>query len=247
MGVLGRMAREAVRSRVVGQPTDVAEHLADRHGRPRGRQPRGALADRVVQTEQALLHQVQRDRPAERLGDAGDAHVLPGPGRAAPRGVRPPRAQDRRVPVAVQGGDRARRAALAATSRCRPRCTAASRPEAAQAAPGAGSASTARAMQRHQRGRWRSGGARRAAASRIGAPEASTRRPLAVSTLPRCRRSPRRPTRWSSRSSPASRARSSDSPHCVWFVLNARTGHVEREAEEAARAHFERYGHWPED
>jgi hypothetical protein len=32
----------------------------------------------------------------------------------------------------------------------------------------------------------------------------------------------------------------------AWLVMNARTGHLDREAEDAARAHFDRHGRWPD-
>jgi len=54
----------------------VVEQLPHGHAGPRGRHAGHALPDRVVESQAAVADESQRDRAAERLGDARDAHVL---------------------------------------------------------------------------------------------------------------------------------------------------------------------------
>ncbi|GAA5016660.1 hypothetical protein GCM10025734_66550 [Kitasatospora paranensis] len=63
---------------VVRQPAGVLEELAECHGRPGRREVGEALPEGVVQAEGPAVDQPERDGAAERLGDAGDPHVVVG-------------------------------------------------------------------------------------------------------------------------------------------------------------------------
>lgn len=63
------------------------EELAQRHRVPGLGLVGQALADGVVEGEQALVDELEGDGSAERLGDAGDAHVVVGVRRATGRDV----------------------------------------------------------------------------------------------------------------------------------------------------------------
>jgi hypothetical protein len=90
----------------------VVEHLAHGHRAPGCRHPAESLGDRVVEPEPAGANQVERHRAAERLGDAGDPHVVGGLRRSRSLDVGSPRPQHGQLAVAVHRRDRSRRSAL---------------------------------------------------------------------------------------------------------------------------------------
>ena len=147
-----RTGRRSPPTRVVGQAAGVVEQLPDGHRRPRRAAGPGAAAP-IVSSRPSLpvVHEVQRDRAAERLRDARDPHVVGRARRAARLHVGRAGAQDGRA--APRSRSRSRRAGrprlrpaleLALEARARPRAPAKTGDAAVMTRAAASSAAGAR-------------------------------------------------------------------------------------------------------
>ena len=97
---------------VARQPAGVAQRLAEGHGAPVRGQRRDPGGDRVVEAEDAVVDERERDRAGERLRDRGDPHLLLAPERLARLDVGDPGVQEALALAAVEHRRGSRRAAL---------------------------------------------------------------------------------------------------------------------------------------